>query len=162
MERSTGDTMTYLHKIVPMTMIEVTKSSAQTASTGDIVLWDTIRATGTHGVTVNSSTGEIGLDTSKHYHIEASIHVDRSSTSSSWRFAWVDSNGTEISAADGGYDAEWTWHNSSTIYGTPNPTYVAVYQSTSPIGSIRLKATLLNANSSILTQTSLFILEAST
>lgn len=154
--------MTYLHKIVPMTMIEVTKSSAQTASTGDIVLWDTIRATGTHGVTVNSSTGEIGLDTSKHYHIEASIHVDRSSTSSSWRFAWVDSNGTEISAADGGYDAEWTWHNSSTIYGTPNPTYVAVYQSTSPIGSIRLKATLLNANSSILTQTSLFILEAST
>jgi len=126
------------------------------------VLFDTIRATGTHGVTVNSSTGEIGLDTSKHYHIEASIHVDRSSTTSSWRFAWVDSNGTEISATDGGYDAEWTWHSNSTTNGTPNPTYVAVYQSNSPIGSIRLKATLLNANSSILTQTSLFILEAST
>lgn len=154
--------MTYLHKIVPMRMIEVTKSSAQTASSGDIVLFDTIRATGTHGVTVNSSTGEIGLDTSKHYHIEASIHVDRSSTSSSWRFAWVDSNGTEISATDGGYDAEWTWHSSGTSTGTPNPTYVAVYQSASPLSAIRLKATLLNASSSILTQTSLFVLEADT
>lgn len=152
--------MTYLSRVVPMRMIEVTLSSSQTASQGDYVLFDTIRATGSHGVTVNSSTGEIGLDTSKHYHIEASIHVNRSSLSSSWRFAWVDSTGTEISAADGGYDAEWTWHSSSVSYGTPNPTYVAVYQSASPLSSIRLKATLLNASSSILTQTSLLILEA--
>jgi len=150
--------MTYLHKIVPMRMIEVTKSSAQTASSGDIVLFDTVRATGTHGVTVNSSTGEIGLDTSKQYRVQASIHVDRSSTSSSWRFAWVDSNGTEISATDGGYDAEWTYHASSAT-SAPNATYVAMYQSNSPIGSIRLKATLLNANSSILTSTALLIME---
>ena len=47
--------MTYFNRIVPMRMIEVTLSSAQTASQGDYVLFDTIRATGTHGVTVNSS-----------------------------------------------------------------------------------------------------------
>lgn len=151
--------MTYLHQRVPMRMIEVTKSSAQTAGSGDIVLFDTIRATGSHGVTVNSSTGEIGLDTAKQYRVQASIHVDRSSTTSSWRFAWIDANGNEISAADGGYDAEWTWHASSAT-SAPNATYVAMYQSNSPIGSIRLKATLLSASSSILTSTALFILEA--
>lgn len=151
--------MTYLPKTVQTTIIEVTKSTSQTASAGDIVLFDTIRATGSHGVTANSSTGVIGLDTSKHYHIEASIHVDRSSTTSSWRFAWVDSTGTEISAADGGYDAEWTYYANTAAFDVPSGTYVAVYQSTDPLSEIRLKATLLGASSSILTQTALIIVE---
>lgn len=151
--------MVYIPKIASTTLIEVTKSSAQTASSGDIVLFDTIRATGSHGVTVNSSTGVVGLDTSKHYHIEASIDVNRSSTSSSWRFAWVDSTGTEISAADGGYDAEWTYYANTAAFDVPSGTYVAVYQSTSPLSEIRLKATLLGASSSILTQTALIIVE---
>ena len=152
--------MTYLPKTFQITVVEVTKSSAQTASAGDVVLFDTIRATGSHGVSVNATTGEIGLDTSKHYHIEASIHVDRSSITSSWRFAWIDSNGNEISATDGGYDAEWDYHSPSVSVGTPNATYVAVYQSASPLSAIRLKATSLSASSSILTQTALFIVEA--
>ena len=124
------------------------------------MLFDTIRATGSHGVSVNAITGEIGLDTSKHYHIEASIHVERSSTTSSWRFAWIDSNGNEISAADGGYDAEWQYH-STTTFDSPNATFTAVYQSSEPLSSIRLKATALASSSSILTQTSVIIVELS-
>lgn len=151
--------MTYIPKIVPLQLIEVTLSSDQTASSGDVVLFDTIRATGSHGVSVNATTGEIGLDTSKHYHIEASIHVERSSTTSSWRFAWIDSNGNEISAADGGYDAEWTFYSDSSANNVPSGTYVAVYQSTAPLSSIRLKATTLAASSSVLTQTALIIVE---
>jgi hypothetical protein len=151
--------VTYLPKTVPITVVEVTKSTAQTASAGDIVLFDTIRATGSHGVSVNATTGEIGLDIKKHYHIEASIHVDRSSITSSWRFAWIDSNGNEISAADGGYDAEWTYYSNPLDFNVPSGTYVAVYQATTPLSSIRLKATTLAASSSILTQTALTIVE---
>lgn len=151
--------MTYLPKTVPIQLVEVTLSSDQTASSGDVVLFDTIRATGSHGISVNATTGEIGLDTSKHYHIEASIHVERSSTTSSWRFAWIDANGNEISAADGGYDAEWTYYSNPNAVDVPSGTYVAVYQSTAPISSIRLKATTLAASSSILTQTSVIAVE---
>jgi hypothetical protein len=155
--------MTYFkNPQVDATMIEVTLSSAQTASQGDFVLFDTIRATGSHGVSVNSSTGELSLDTLKKYYIQASIHVDRSSTTSSWRFAWVDSSGNEISAADGGYDAEWTYHGATTTTNVPTATFTAVYQpNPDQVASpIRLKATLLNAASSILTNTRLFIVEA--
>lgn len=155
--------MTYFKNAqVDATMIEVTLSSAQTASQGDFVLFDTIRATGSHGVSVNSSTGELSLDTTRQYYIQASIDVDRSSTTSSWRFAWVDSSGNEISAADGGYDAEWTWHASSaTATNVPNATYTAIYQPNQyqTQTPIRLKATVLNPTSSILTATKLFILE---
>lgn len=146
--------MTYFSRKVPMRMIEVSLSATQTASSGSMVLFDTIRATGTHGVTVNSSTGEIGLDTSRHYYVQASIDVTRSSTTSSYRFAWIDSTGAEISAANGGYDAAWEYSNTS------NATYTAVYQSAAPVSPIRLKATLLNANSTINLSTKLLILEA--
>ena len=157
--------MTYFKNAqVQATMIEVTLSSAQTASQGDFVLFDTIRATGSHGVSINSSTGELSLDTTKQYYVQASIDVDRSSTTSSWRFSWVDSSGGEISADDGGYDAEWTWHTSSaTSTNVPNATYTAIYQPSQyqTQTPIRLKATVLSPTSSILTATKLFILEVS-
>ena len=143
-------------------MIEVTLSSAQTASQGDFVLFDTIRATDSHGVSVNSSTGELSLVPNKYYRVQASIDVSRSNTTSSWRFAWVDSSGNEISAADGGYDAQWDYHTASNSVGVPNATYVAMYQPTNlPATPIRLKATTLAAASSILPSTALIIIEAS-
>lgn len=155
--------MTYLGSSPQATavMIEVSLSSAQTASAGDYVLFDTIRATGSHGVSVNSSTGELTLDKSKQYHVQASIDVSRSSTTGSWRFAWVDGSGAEISADLGGYDAEWNYVPSGTTAGGGNATYTAVYQSgLAPAESpIRLKATTLSPASSILTATKLLILE---
>jgi hypothetical protein len=155
--------MTYLGANPQATavMIEVSLSAAQTASAGDYVLFDTIRATGSHGVSVNSSTGELTLDTSKQYYVQASIDVSRSSTTGSWRFTWVDSSGTEITVDLGGYDAEWNYEPPATTTGGGNATYTAVYQpglgeTQSPI---RLKATTLSPASSILTATKLLILE---
>lgn len=134
------------------TLLEISKSTTQTVSSGDIVLWDTIRATGTHGVTVNSSTGEITLDTSKHYHLRCSLDVQRSSYSD-MRFAFVDSAGNIISAEEGGYDANLFENGQRTF------TMVAVYQTHSPISPIRLKAVTVGANSTIQTSMSIFALE---
>ena len=145
--------MTFLNRKLTTRLIEVSLSSAQTASAGDFVLFDTIRATGSHGVTVNSSTGEIGLDPTKQYSVQASIHVNRSSATSNWSFSWHDSSGTQISAANGGYDANFVRS------GAANSTYVAVYQSLTPLSVIKLKATVLGASSTILTNTKLIIVE---
>ena len=136
-------------------MIEVSLSSTATVSTGSMVPFDTVRATGAHGVSVNSSTGEVSLDTSKQYYIQASVDVTRSSTTTGFRFAWVDSAGAEISAANGGYDAQWDY----SIYA--NATYTAVYQSTAPVSPIRLKVTSISANSTINLATKILILEVS-
>lgn len=152
--------MTYLvKKELSVVMIEATLSSAQTASQNDYVLFDTLRATGSHGVSLNSSTGAITLDTSKHYHIQASMSIDRASNTDSYRFAWHDNSGTELTAAQGAFDANWEWHNAVTTYGPPTPTYTAVYQSAQPLSEIRLRATTLGTNSTITKATSLLIME---
>ena len=145
--------MSYYSRKLPTQLIEITMSSAQTASQGDFVLFDTLRATGSHGVTINGATGEIGLDTTKQYSVRASMHVERSNSTSSYTFAWHDSGGTLITTADGGYDARFE----DGIYS--NSTYVAVYQNLNPVSAIRLKATLLAASSTILTATKVIIVE---
>ena len=145
--------MTYLNKVTPLRMIEVTLSSGQTASQGDYVLFDTIRATGSHSVTVNSSTGEIGLGPNKRYHIVASIDVDRSSTTSSWEFKWHDASGNVLGPSDGAFEAKWIYSS------VANATFTAVYQSGMPVSGIKLRATTLNANSTINTSTRILIME---
>ena len=153
--------MSYINAEIPMRMIEVTLSSGQTASQGDFVLFDTIRATGTHGVSVNASTGEVSLNIDKMYYILASIDVDRASTTSDWAFAWCDSAGVELTPSEGSFDANWLWHNASTTTNSPNATFTAVYISNEqPEPVIKLKAKTLYANSTIRTETRLFILEA--
>lgn len=150
--------MSYLGFVKPSltTLVEITKSSSQTASTNSIVLFDTIRATSTgHGVSINSSTGEITLTSGREYQVIASLDVDRSSTSSSYRFAWINSNGNEISVNDGGYDANFV------ASSLESSTMTAVYQPLTLASSvtIRLKAFSLNASSAINVNTSVFILE---
>lgn len=139
-------------------LIELTLSNSQTASTGDIVLFNTVRASHTHSVSVDAS-GNISLDTSKAYWIQASIDVSRSSTTSSWRFAFCNSSGTVIAAADGGFDAEWQYHSPSVHDDSPNATFTATYVSNSPLSSINLKALSLAASSTILVGTRVLIIE---
>lgn len=139
-------------------LIELSLSASQTASTGDIVLFDTIRASHTHSVSVDVS-GNISLDTSKAYWIQASIDVNRSSTTSSWQFAFCDSSGTQIDPADGGFEAEWQYHSTSTSVNAPNATFTATYVSLTPLSSINLKALTLNASSTINVGTKLIIIE---
>ena len=71
-------------------------------SAGGIVVFDTLSCETTPALRLNSSTGEITLDSNKSYYIEASIDVTRSSTTSSFEFAWIDSTGTVISISDVG------------------------------------------------------------
>jgi hypothetical protein len=145
--------MSYYSRKLPTQLIEISLSSAQTASQNDYVLFDTLRATGTNGVTLNTVTGEIGLDTTKLYSVRASIHVERSNSTSSYTFAWHDSGGSLITPANGGYDARFE----DGIYA--NSTYIATYQNSSPLSAIRLRATLLAASSTILTATKVIIIE---
>jgi len=145
--------MSYYSRKLPTQMIEISLSSAQTASQNDYVLFDTLRATGTNGVTLNTVTGQIGLDTTKQYSVQASIHVERSNSTSSYTFAWHDSGGSLITHANGGYEASFVDAIDS------NSTYVAVYQNINPISAIRLRATLLAASSTILTATKVLIVE---
>lgn len=139
-----------------LNVIELTLSTAQTASQGDFVKWDTIRASGTHGVSINSATGEVSLDPSRQYHIVASIDVDRSSLTSSWAFNWCDSSGTELTYAEGSFDARWNYSGLSHT----NATFTAVYQSARPESVIKLKATALAANSAFNTSFRCLIMEA--
>lgn len=148
--------MSYLPTKRNLVMIELTLSSAQTASQGDFVKWDIIRATGTHGVSINATTGEVSLDPSRQYHIVASIDVDRSSVTSDWRFDWADSSGTSLTPSDGAFEGQWTY-----LAGNINATFTAVYQSTTPLSIIKLKATTLAANSAFNTSFRCLIMEAS-
>lgn len=148
--------MSYLPTKRNLVMIELTLSSAQTASQGDFVKWDTVRATGTHGVSVNASTGEVSLDPSRQYHIVASVDVDRSSLTSSWSFEWCDSSGTELTADQGNFGAQWTYSGADI-----NATFTAVYQSPTPLSVIKLKATTLAASSTFNTSFRCLIMEAS-
>lgn len=152
--------MSYLPTKRDLVMIELTLSSAQTASQGDFVKWDTVRATGTHGVSINATTGEVSLDPSRQYHIIASIDVDRSSTSSDWAFNWCDSTGTELTYAQGSFDGRWQYPPGPTTTNR-NATFTAVYQSATPESVIKLKATQLAASSSFNTSFRCLIMEAS-
>lgn len=152
--------MSYINAEIPMRFIEVTLSSSQTASQNDFVLFDTIRATGTHGVSVNASTGEVSLTAGKMYYVIASIHLDRSVIASDWGFGWFDSAGVELTASDGGFDATWVYALPSVYTNSPNGTFTAVYISNLSEAVIKLKAKTLAANSTIRTETKLFIMEA--
>ena len=138
--------------------IELSLSAAQTASSGDVVIFDTVRASHTHGVSVDAS-GNISLDTEKAYWIQASIDVTRSSTTSSWEFAFCDSSGTAISASSGGFEAQWVYHDSATTDAQPNATFTATYVSSSPLSSINLKAITLAASSTVNDGTRVIIIE---
>lgn len=137
-------------------MIELSLSSAQTASQGDTVIFDQVKATGSHGVSVDVN-GNISLDTSKAYFMQASIDVIRSSTTSSWQFGWYD-GATALTESDNAYKATWVFGAADRI-DEPNATFTATYVTGSPISSVSLKAIELSSNSSISTDTRLFIVE---
>ena len=137
-------------------LIQLTLSNTQTASTGDVVLFDTINSTSAPSLSLNATTGEITLDSTKHYYIQASIQVDRSSTTSDFNFAWIDSNNSILTAAVGGYDATWEYHTGNI---GETATCTANYITRSPTSAVRLKAMTLAVNSSVRTDTTVFIME---
>lgn len=140
-------------------MHELSLSSSQTVSSGDIIKFDTLRSTSSGGVSNNSSTGEITLSSSYRYSLIASVDIERASTTDDIRVAFFD-GATEITPANGGFDATWEYHASSSTTGQPNCTLQAWYTPSGAAASpVTLKVFDISNNSTITTGMTVLILE---
>ena len=141
-----------------VSIIELTHSTDQSVSAGDALLFDTLRAEGSHGVSVDGS-GNITLNAGREYWIQASFDVDRSATTDSWAFDFYNaSTSTVLGVSDGAFQAQWDY---ATTTGKTNATFTAAYVQAAPIASIVLKATTLTNTSTITTNTHIMIIEVS-
>jgi hypothetical protein len=136
-------------------VIELSHSTNQSVASGGAVLWDTLRATGSHGVSVDGS-GNITLDTSREYFIQASFEVDRANTSDSWAFDVYNSTGTILGASSGAFGAQW---DSVSTSAATNATFTAAYVNATPLSSINIKATTMTTTSTVTTNTRIIIIE---
>jgi len=135
-------------KVQDVAIVEITRSSSLNITSGNVCIFDTLRSTGGHTLSLNTGSGEITLDPFKHYYIQASIDITRGSTTSSFNFAWVDGAGSVISNADGGFDQNWDFHSSTGTLNVPNATMTAMYVTRTPTAKISLKAISAAAGSS--------------
>jgi hypothetical protein len=135
-------------RVQDVAIVEITRSSSLSIISGNQCIFDTLRSTGGHTLSLNTGTGEITLDPFKHYYIQASIDITRGSVTSSFNFAWIDETGAVISNADGGFDQNWDFHSSTSSTNIPNATMTAMYVTRSPTAKIRLKAISVAAGSS--------------
>lgn len=141
-----------------VSIIELSHSANQLVSAGGALLFDTLRAEGSHGVSVDGS-GNITLNTGREYWIQASFDVDRGTASDSWAFDFYNaSTGTVLGVADGAFGAQWD--HVGTLTKT-NATFTAAYVSTAPLSSIVLKATTMTTTGTITTNTRVIIIEVS-
>ena len=85
----------------------IPKSSAQVLNNGDKLIFTASRSTGTSGVTINASTGDISLTSGKQYWAVLSIDVSRSNTSTGFSFGFYDQAGNLLGAADGASQSSW-------------------------------------------------------
>lgn len=140
------------HQTRKTRMIELSLSADQTISTGQTVLFDTIRASDAgHGVSLSS--GSIQLDQTRSYWLQASLDVTRASTASSIKFTFHDSGGTAMTATQGAFSCEWEYYSATPAAGRPNATYTATYVSTGVTEpAITLRATTIFPASTINSQ----------
>ena len=137
-------------------MIELSHSTNQSVASGGAVLWDTLRASGSHGVSVDGS-GNITLDTGREYFIQASFDVTRASTSDSWAFDFYNSGtGTVLAVSDGAFAAQFASVGTSTA---TNATFTAAYIATSPLSSVVIKATTMTTTSTLNANSRVIIIE---
>ena len=151
-------------KVIATTRIyELSLSTAQTVNSGDVVKFDTVRVTTSGGgVSNNSSTGDITLNSSYRYFLQCSFDITRASITDSIRVAFFNSTtNAELTVSEGSYDATWTYHSKTSTYAQPNPTFQAEYI---PVGiavsPIQIKVFDVSNNSQINTNFSLIIVES--
>lgn len=135
-------------RVQDVSIVEITRASSLGITSGTQCIFDTLRSTGGHTLSLNTSTGEITLDPYKHYYIQASIDITRGSTTSSFSFAWIDQTGAVISNADGGFDQNWDFHNNTDTTNIPNATMTAMYVTRTPTAKIALKVVSVAAGTS--------------
>jgi hypothetical protein len=138
--------------------VEYRKSSTQTISLGSIITFDIKNTTGGDSVSINGSTGVVTLSSSKRYWIQASIAINKSSNGD-YQIDWEKSDGTALSTTDGNFPAYS--RRVSDVLGYPfyNSSYVASLLTDNPSIDYRLKVTDCPANSTVLLETHLFIME---
>ena len=140
-------------------MVEYTKSTSQTVSSGDVIVFDTKRSTGSDGTSVDSSTGVISLSGARNYWVQASLAVTMS-TNGSYEATFQDSAGNTLSESDGVFPAYHTItypdnFNNSYI----NHSYMGSLIVDNPTLDYKLVITAVPAGSTVLVETHLFIME---
>lgn len=138
-------------------MIEFTKSSDQSVTSGDAITFDTKKTSGGDSVSVNSSTGAITLNSSKSYWITLNLHVERGSTTQSFSSAFYDSSG-QITPENGGFNSDYSY-GAFNSYSTKSPTFTAQFVIKYPTDTYYAKMISVGSSSSVSERTSLFILE---
>ena len=150
--------MSFNNKRAPfnqVSLIELSNSTSQSISTGNIARFDTQRESHTSGVSVDAS-GNISLNTNYKYWIQASIDINRGTTNSSWEFAFVDGTGSALDYTDGAFVAQWSYVGT---LGYTNATFTATYVSESPVSTLRLKAVNAISGSTLNVGTRILIIE---
>ena len=87
-------------------LTEFTRSTAQTLSSGDKLIFTSTRSTGTSGVTISAS-GDISLASGKQYWAILSVDVSRSNTNAGFSFGFYDQGGVLLDAANGASQSSW-------------------------------------------------------
>ena len=135
--------------------IEYTQSSAQTISSGTDITWNTKRSTGGDGVSIDSSTGIITLDSNKRYWIQASISVTRSGNGNI-EFTFQDGSGGSLSESDGVFPMLYVEDNSDPYI---NSSFVASLVVSKPTTTYKLRCITIDTNSTFDSESNLFIME---
>lgn len=103
--------MTYLseqgHRIAKdVTVTEWTLSASTTLSSGDKIVFNTSRSTGTTGVSISGS-GDFTFTAGKEYYLLMSVDVSRSDNTASFSFGYYNQAGALLGAADGASESSW-------------------------------------------------------
>lgn len=148
--------MTYLaSRKSSCALIEYSQSSTQTISSGTDILWDTKRTTGGDGISINSSTGVITLDSSRRYWIQANITVNRTSLAD-FAFEFQTGAGGALTQGDGSFPILYIEDTSQPYI---NSSFMASLMVSYPTQTYKLRCTNVAANSTLESQSHLFIME---
>lgn len=137
------------------TWIEYTQSSAQTINTGTDIVWDVERSTSTPAMSINSSTGVITLDSSKRYWIQASLNVIRTNIGHI-EFSFKTSTGGNLTQADGNFPM---YYREDTTPYYINSSFVVSLMVSYPSTAYKLVCTNVDTNSTLASQSHLFVME---
>jgi hypothetical protein len=135
--------------------VEFTQSSAQTISSGTDITWDTKRTTGGDNISYNSSTGVITLDSSKRYWIQATINVVRNGNGNIG-FEFKNGAGGSLTQAQGNFPMLYVEDTSNPYI---NSSFVSSLVVSYPTITYKLVCTQIDQNSTLASQSHLFIME---
>jgi len=139
-------------------LYELSLSSNLSVSSGDVIVFDTLRSSSSGGLSYNTTTGVITLSAAYTYMLWASVDITRSSTTGSFRVAFFnEATNTEIDVSGGGYDV--TWNHDGGGIGTGNTTLQAHYvPNDDQLSNVTLRAPLVSGSAN--TNFSIIIIES--